>query len=103
MEPQPQLVSNVLELLGMLVEGARGLGRPLVVKAAKPRQQRREKYALLRGNNEAGVAWIQRCRAVKSRGPKVSMRTFGVIEESVYGVHGTLKSRVSPAFLNLVC
>ena len=64
---------NVLELLGMLV------GAWLLVVQQQHRPAETGDCVLLRGDNEATVAWIQRCRCGKEPRSGALMRLLGVL------------------------
>lgn len=67
---------NVLELLGMLV------GAWLLVVEQHHRPAAAGDCVLLRGDNEASVAWIQRCRGGREPRSGALIRLLGVLEVS---------------------
>ena len=67
---------NVLELLGMVV------GAWLLIVKQQRAPAGASDRVLLRGDNEASVAWIKRCRGAKEPRSGALMRLLGVIEVS---------------------
>lgn len=67
---------NVLELLGMVV------GAWLLIVQQQHRPVAAGDCVLLRGDNEAGVAWVQRCRGGKEPRSGALMRMLGAVEVS---------------------
>lgn len=65
---------NVLELLGMFV------GAWLLIFKQHHAPAVKRDRVLLRGENEASVAWIQRCRGRKESQSGASVRLLGVLE-----------------------
>ena len=67
---------NVLELLGMVVSAW------VLVSPCAERPAALGDCLLLRGNNEAAVEWVQRCRGGKEPRTRALMRLLSVLESS---------------------
>ena len=94
---------NVLELLGMVVSAW------VLVSLCAERPAALGDCVLLRGDNEAAVEWVRRCRGGKEPRSGALMRLLGVLELSsgwhfdanMYGVFLTLPLTVSHAGIAL--